>query len=241
MKDEQSGAYLVSRNYRARRTTHYRNRRRPRRAAGVLIAVLLLLTAGICLLVVFLPRLSAVGAGGAVGFKGKTYYMLATAEVTDRTEALIAAQTAAERGGAGYIYNNGSYHIVAAAYEREADAKTLVSVNANSHYFALALPAAECGAGDRRALEYLTGEWFTTVDTAATELDRGNISDAAAERAVFDACMELSDRTYGADTKKLQRALASATEYSSPQSRSVLSYIRYVQTNVIVSAHNALK
>ena len=88
MKEYDSGAYLVSRRY--RNPEKYKSRR-PRKAAGVLIAVLLLLTAGICLLVVFLPSLSTP-SGGAPSFKGKTYYMLATAEVTDRAQAVVAAR-----------------------------------------------------------------------------------------------------------------------------------------------------
>lgn len=237
MKEYDSGAYLVSRRYRNRKPEKYKSRR-PRKAAGVLIAVLLLLTAGICLLVVFLPSLSTP-SGGAPSFKGKTYYMLATAEVTDRAQAVVAAQYAAERGGAGYIYNNGSYHIIAAVYERETDAKTLASVNADSHYFALAVPPSTCGAGDKRALEYLTGEWFNTVTVAATELDRGNITESAAEHALSAALRRLRDHADGAETARLKRALTAVCEYAMPQSVTVLSYLRYVQVYAVIAAQIA--
>ena len=237
MKEYESGAYLVSRRYRNRKPERYKSRR-PRKAAGVLIAVLLLLTAGICVRVVFLPKLS-VPTSGAPSFKGKTYYLLATAKATDRAQASVAAQYAAERGGAGYIYNDGNYHIIAAVYEREADAKTLASMNADSHYFALTIPPSACGAGDKRALEYLTGEWFQTVSAAATELDRGNITESAAEHALSVACRRLYDCADGAESARFKRAVTAVCEYVMPQSVTVLSYIRYVQTYAVVAAHVA--
>lgn len=240
MKDDISGAYLISRHNRPRREKQYKNRG-PRRAAGFLIAVLLLLTAGICLLVVFLPNLTkSTGSSSAVNFGGKTYYFLATAESTDRTYALTAAQAAAERGGAGYIFNNGNYHIVAAVYEREADVKTLVSVNDNSHYLSLSIPAGVFQKGDKRVLDYLIGEWFQTVYTAATELDRGNITDSAAEHAVNGACKKLAELASGAETDALKNAVKSSCSFQIQGLRTVLSYVRYINASVIISVCEAL-
>ncbi|MCH5165571.1 MAG: hypothetical protein J1G01_04135 [Clostridiales bacterium] len=238
MKDEDfANAYLVSRRYRSRSETRYR-KRKPRRAAGVLIAVLLLLTAGICLLVVFLPKMTA-SVGAAPVFKGKTFYMLATAKVSSRTEALIAAQSAAERGGGGYIYNDGEYRIIAAAYDRESDAKTLVSVNADSHYFALTVPSSS-KSGDKRVLEYIVGDWFLTVTTAAAELDRGNITESAAEHAVAVACRKLCALADNAESAYLKHAVTGVCDIGIQTNRTVLSYIRYVQVAVLVAAHTAL-
>lgn len=234
MKDYQSGAYFINRNG-ARRGSR---RRRPRRAAGVLIAVLLLLTAGICFLVFFLPRLTAT-VTSSPKFEGKTFYMLATAQTDDRDQAILLASDASTRGGAGYVYNDGSYRIVAAVYEREADAKTLVSVNADSHYFALSVPAADVSENDIALLEYITGEWFTVVYTAATELDRGNTTDAAAEYAVANACAQLRRKAANA-SDFLADGVRQAAQFSVPQNSAVLAYIRYVQVSVIIAAHNAL-
>lgn len=72
MTEYSSGAYIVSRK--GRRGGRGRDpRRRPNRAAGILVIVLLLLTAGICLLVVFLPEFKISGVGGSADFSGKTF------------------------------------------------------------------------------------------------------------------------------------------------------------------------
>lgn len=239
MKEYESGAYFVSRNS-YKRTARSPRPRRGRGAAGVLIAVLLLLTAAICALVFLLPRMTDRAADGAPTFKGKTFYFLATAQYSENEQALLGAQYAVERGGAGYVYNDGSYRIVAAVYDRETDAKTLVSVNADSHYFELSVPQLVCGSGEKTALEYLTGEWFATVFNVATELDRGNISDAAAEYAALTACRKLESLSDGVESGMLKRALMRSVEFARPQSRSVLSYIRYIHVRAIIEAVAAL-
>ena len=186
----------------------------------------------------FLPRLTST-VTSSPKYDGKTFYMLATAATDDRDEALLLATDAKSRGGAGFIYNDGSYRIIAAAYERESDAKTLVSVNANSYYFPLSVPTADLSDNDISLLDYLTGEWFATAHTAANERDRGNITDAAAEYAVAKACAELSRRASDGSSL-LAQEIARAAEFSVPQNYTVLGYIRYIQISVIVAAHNAL-
>lgn len=229
MREDSSGVYIVSRRA-AKRS--YGGRRRG--AVGVLVTVLLLLTAGICALVVILPRLDGAGGGeaSAPAFSGKSYYMLATCETDGYAEAAVAAQDASARGGAGYIYNNGKYHVVAAVYSREADAKTLASVNPDSHYFEVWLSPTALTDAETAALEYLVGDWFDAVYTAATELDRGNATDAAADYAVMRACAELS-RYAEPCGERLRRTLQAASEYDTVRSRSTLSYIRYITVRAI--------
>ena len=178
MSEYDSGAYFVRRG--GRRNRNRNGSGRSRRAAGVLITVLLILTAAICALVALLPRLSTVGAP-APDFDGKTFYMLAIGRATDREQAQTMAQYAVERGGAGYIYNDGEYKIVAAVYDKESDAKTLTSVNENSYYFELTVPKCNIADADARALRYLTGEWYDAVQTAASELQRGRSEEHTSE------------------------------------------------------------
>ncbi|MBD5132066.1 MAG: hypothetical protein HDT28_05710 [Clostridiales bacterium] len=238
MRDEEySAAYFVPRKTSTRKS---KRRRRSHRAAGLLITVLLLLTAAICLLVFFLPRLpKAVTSSSSHAFGGKTYFALAVGNTTTRQEALTFAEYAQERGGAGYIYNDGEYKIIAALYEREVDAKTLVSVNQNSFYFSLSVPSCDCEDGDKAALEYLTGEWFSTVNAAATELDRGNITEAAAELALDTANGKLKTLAHNAQNSRLKSALLAITERALDGFR-VLSGIRYIQVFAIVTAGEAL-
>ena len=238
MRYSENDAYIIQRG--GGRRTSGRRRGGARRAAGILISVLLLLTAAICLLVVFLPRAGggkSVGASATIG--GKTYYFLCTAETEDRTQSLLHAKNAMDRGGAGYIYNDGKYRIIAAVYARESDVKTLVTVNADSFYFSLNIRGGDYASGDKAVIEYLTGEWFSVVSAASTELDRGNITESAAEYAVASACDKLRGLAENAKSYRLKSALASCT-YDPPQSQTVLSYIRYVNVQYVVSVISAL-
>ena len=229
MSEYDSGAYFVRRG--GRRNRNRNGSGRSRRAAGVLITVLLILTAAICALVALLPRLSTVGAP-APDFDGKTFYMLAIGRATDREQAQTMAQYAVERGGAGYIYNDGEYKIVAAVYDKESDAKTLTSVNENSYYFELTVPKCNIADADARALRYLTGEWYDAVQTAVTE--------SQAERSVASACLKLKAASDGVSSVLLAAALDEASEYSCPKTYTVLSYVRYVHVRAIVLAVLAL-
>ena len=209
------------------------------RPVGAIIAVLLLLTAAICLLVVFLPKLrgsAAQSASAAVG--GKTYYFLCTAETEERLQGLLSSQNAMERGGAGYLYNDGKYKVVAAVYAKESDVKTLMTVNPDSFYFSRVIPGGNYSDGDRAVVNYLTGEWFDTLLLAASELDRGNITEAAAEYAAFGACEKLKSLAFKA-SEKLKSAVLSC-DYSPPQTQSVLSYIRYVHVQYVITVLGAL-
>lgn len=237
MRYSQNDAYIIERGGRKKSRNKRRGGAGP---AGILIAVLLILTAAICLLVVFLPRVGNKNtAANATATPGKTYYFLCTSEAEDRMSAISSSQYAIERGGAGYIYNDGKYKIIAAVYAKETDVKTLVSVNVNSFYFSLNLPGGEYNSGDKAVIDYLTGEWFDTLLTAATELDRGNITEAAAEYAVKAACDNLRDLALKANSEKLKHAITACT-YSPPQTQTVLSYIRYIHVQFVVGAYSAL-
>ncbi|MCH5155375.1 MAG: hypothetical protein J1F69_02105 [Clostridiales bacterium] len=227
-------AYIIQRGGRKA----VRRRGGARKAAGILIAVLLLLTAAICLLVVFLPR-AGVGSVSASETLGKTYYFLCTSEAEERTQALLYAQDTKERGGGGYLYNDGKYKIIAAVYNSESDVKTLVTVNPNSFYFSLSIPSGNYSGGDKAVLKYLSGEWFNTLSTASTELDRGNITEAAAEYAATRACKKLRDLALSASSEKLKSAVISC-EYSPLSTQTVLSYIRYIHVQFVISVLSAL-
>lgn len=238
MRYSENDAYIIQRG--GRRSSS-RRRGGPRKSAGILISVLLLLTAAICLLVVFLPRMGSgnKSVNASTTVDGKTYYFLCTAETEDKTQCLLSAQNAMGRGGAGYVYNDGKYRIIAAVYNKESDVKTLVTVNADSFYFSLTLRGGDYASGDKAVIEYLTGEWFSVVSAASTELDRGNITESAAEYAVSSACDKLRGLAENAKSDRLKSAVLSCT-YDPPQSQTVLSYIRYVNVQYMVSVISAL-
>lgn len=236
MREYESGAYIVSRRG-AKRVS-----RRGGRTRGVaaVFAVLLLITSGIVLAVIFFPRGNRdTPASSKPSFGGKSFYFLAVGKATESDAAGIMAKDASERGGAGYVLNDGSYNIIAAAYEREADAKALSELNENAHYLSVSIPKTECDDGDRAALEALCGVWFPKVYAAATEFDRGNVTEAAADYAAKKAFDELRYAASGADGA-LKDVLLSSCDYSSSDKggRSTLSYIRYMTVRTIVNVYS---
>lgn len=232
MDDDARGAYLYYRNGTAggRRS---KKRRSHRRAAGVLVTVLLLLSGAICLLVFFLPRLS-VGVDARPSGVSAVFYFLSTAEETEKQRAAEQAQSCSSRGGAGYVYNDGVYRIIAGVYASETDAKALASVNDGATYFKVEVAQDRYAQGAMQALEYFAGEWFSAVDTAVRELDRGNITEAAAEHSVEKAFDKLCALLYAADDGNAKTAAAriSALATESP-TLSVLSRIRYIQVATV--------
>lgn len=226
----------MSRSGAKRRRTSSRG---SKKAIGAIITLLLLVSVGICLFVVFFPMGSRAASSAVSSGDGKTIYLLATAEEDDRETALLQALSASERGGAGFLYNDGKYHTVAAAYERESDVKTLVTVNADSHYFSITFGGGEHKKGDQKLLDYFFGEWFSVMSRAASELERGNITESSAERAAFEACNTLCRYAYAAESESLRRAVTSCG-FSPPPSRSLLSYIRYIHVQIIFAVYYAV-
>ncbi len=228
MAQNRSGAYIVTRGRRGGPRRY--------RGAAILILCLIVLSAGIVLLVMFMPRLTAERAS-STSFGGKTFYFLATAETEKRQVALEYAQDAANRGGAGAIYNDGKYKIIAAAYATEAEANSLVALNEGAFCVSVSIDGAE-KANDAKALECLCSDWFPKVYAASADLDRGAATEAAAERAVRDAFLELRACAVNADSELLREAIVSSCDYDIGESgaRSVLSYIRYVTVRTIIAA-----
>ena len=229
MDGNYNGVQIVSRSRKSRTS--------PRRGgAGILIFVLLLLTAGICALVVLLPRFN--GKTVQTGFAGRSFYMLCTGEADELETALLLGKDTSDRGGAGYVFNDGKYKIVASAYAREADAKLLTGVNSDSTYFEISFPKSGA-VGDGAALAFFADEWFEKVSSAASDLERGTVTEAAAEFAVTSVSLKLVSLADKCESGALMRALRSATDAVSG-SRTVLSRIRYVQVRTLSVVYFAM-
>ena len=213
------------------------------KGAAILVIVLLALTAGIILLAVFLPKRTDDGntAGAPVSNGEKKFFYLVTGESGELTTALLMVQECSARGGAGYLFNDGTYRSVAAVYDRESDAKDLAAVNDGASYFSLAFSLSSLKEKDKSALSYAVGEFFITLTDAAKELDRGTITDSAADCAAALACRKLKTLSLSVQNAALSRAFDIASEYDAVgDSRSLLSYIRFVHVRAMVEIYYAL-
>ncbi len=234
-----SGAYIISRQ----RKGGGRGRPPKRRGHGVaaLIVLLMLLTAGIVFLAVILPRLPSGSekTSSEKAFGGRTFYLLAVGEAEDYTEASIMANNAESRGGGGFIYNDGKYRIIAAAYAHEAEAKALAEVNEGAYYIVLNIPETS-NAADARVVNYICGEFFTQLSDAANALDRGTLTDAAADYIAYNATAHLNAILDGV-SPTLEFALEDCLDYAAGGGgRTQLSYIRRATIKALVGAYNGL-
>ncbi len=230
MAEYSTGAYFIAR----------KKAKGGRRTVGIIITVLLILTAAICVLAFVLPR-DDVGASAQAAFGGKTFYLLATSRTDVRADALSAAQNTSARGGAGYVYNNGKYNVIAAAYKSKSDAQALVDVNDGSFLVELSVPSSNISGGDLKAARYIVGEWFDAMYAAASDLERALITEAQADRAAQVACAKLFSLAGGVKNPALCRAIEKSADYSVPSAVALKSYIRYIAIRAVVALSDVLK
>ena len=229
-----SGAYIIQRQRKGGGRKPPNGRRH---GAAALIVLLLLLTAGIIFLVIILPRLPS---GSSVTSAEYTFYLLAVDSTDDYLDAAIKVKDATSRGGGGYVYNDGKYNIIAAAYTREAEAKAIAEINEGSYYITLDIPKTT-NASDANIVKYICGEFFSELTDVATSVDRGTLTDAAADLIVYDKMMKLSVMIDSGASAELAFALDGCRSYEAGGgSRSQLSYIRYVTVQALVGAYNGL-
>lgn len=215
MDSENSSAYIIN-----RRGKSVRERRGGGKKAGALIAALIILSAVICLLVVFIPRAHAVSKSSEKS-GGTKIFALCMGEFDGRPEAELCAKDTGERGGAGYVYNDGKYRVIAALYLSEQDAAAVAKVNEGASYFAIEFPLIDCDGEQSKALDYFFGEWFSALSNSAAQLEKGEITQANAEFAARSACKKLRNLCVG--------ALDGVCEMGEAGEKSVLSFIRYTQ------------
>ena len=230
MAEYNSGAYFIKRKNSGRG-----------HGGAILVLVLLVLTAAIVLLAIFLPRKKEGGGQVSLPISETKLYYLVTGETNEYTTALLMVQECASRGGAGYLFNDGTYHAVAAVYGKESDVRDLAAVNDGARYFSLGFSGAALGKFDSSALSYALGEFNDTLFTAATELDRKSMSDAAADNAVAAACRKLKALSMSVENAPLARAFDIASEYDpNADNRTLLTYIRFVHVRATIEIYYAL-
>ena len=200
----------------------------------MLIVLLLLLTAGIVFLAVILPRLPTKEKQvGASAFSGRTFYLLSVGRSDEYLIAATYAQDAVSRGGGGYIYNDGRYHAIAAAYARESEAKALADINDGAYYLTIDIPQTD-NETDAAVVKYVCGDFFTELSDAAVALDRGTITEAAADYIVFEAVMRLNNLTDGNMSLDVDYERGGG-------GRNQLSYIRYIIVKALVGVYDGLR
>lgn len=161
-----------------------------RRSGRILGAVVLLAVAAV--IGVFVWRHFA---GSGITVKGRTFYAVYTSETSVESEAQSAAAVMKAAGGSGYIYNDGTYKIVAAVYPDASSADTvaerLTGEGMQAARLELEVPRMRLDFPDEtvrarlgEAVYYTYGELYDLLYDMSVELDEQRLSESAAVRLI---------------------------------------------------------
>ena len=132
-------------------------------------------------------------AGGGVTVKGRTFYAVYTSETAVESEAQSAAAAIKAAGGSGYVYNDGTYKIIAAVYpdaaSADAVAERLSAEGTKAARLELEVPRLRLDVADEAArtrlaaaVYYTYGELYDSLYEISLGLDEHRLSESAAVR-----------------------------------------------------------
>lgn len=182
----------------------------------------------------------AFGAGGSktvVRVKRKEWYFVSVLTAADSGQANVKALDIRSRGGAGYIYNDGDFSVIASVYPTEREAKavavkqpdpaTIIKIAFSETEF----PPGEYDAAVKAALA-LPADVVAMLTGAAYDFEKGNLSESEVsfrldsvgkEAAKLATALESSETTASAYAKKILDVVSAVIGSSDDDKESVLS------------------
>jgi len=140
----------------------------------------------------FLSKTEVV-AGKTYRVKAETRYFLVTGTYDSIADANLAAAIVKERGGAGYIFNDGKFRIVAAVYKDKKTAET-VAVKQKSETEIYPITIKETTLGSDKAIAKslaaalnVYDEIFRDLTAVTEEYEKGNSTEGALALAATNA------------------------------------------------------
>jgi len=107
------------------------------RASIILVLLIIFGLTGALLLFDYLSNGLAMGlfkkTSGNITFKAVEYYAVETGAFTSLNQANARAAETAAAGGAGYIYNDGTFHVIHSAHAKKADAEKIITNELSSN------------------------------------------------------------------------------------------------------------
>ena len=108
-----------------------------RRRGGLFIVLIILGLAGALLLFDYLSNGMASGLfkknSGDITLKAVDYYAVETGAFTSLNQANARAAETVAAGGAGFIYNDGTFHVIHSAHAKKTDAEAVISKELSSN------------------------------------------------------------------------------------------------------------
>ena len=164
------------------------------RAGGLLAAC-----AALCVTALFAAVFFASGASDTFRIKAQTWYYVSFYSPTEIVEAELSAQNVKETGGAGYIINDGVFHIAASVYDSQRDAQTVADKQTKpAAVYKLVMPEIkletikdkDTSERVKRGFDAYSGA-FNDITDVLTQFDRGVTTESALMHAVSTVRSEI--------------------------------------------------
>ena len=138
-------------------------------------------------------------AGRIYRVKAETRYFLVTGSYDVTGDARLAAAAVKEKGGAGYVINDGKFRVVAAVYRDKKTAEAVAAKQKNDNeIYPVTIKETSLGENAEIAKRLsaaldICDSVFTDVTSVTEEYERGNLTDGALTLAVKNAAERLTE------------------------------------------------
>ena len=155
-----------------------KNANPPRKKAFCFLVILLSLIALFC--AVFYP----FNSSAKTHLKSKTWHYVTVRFSTEHLESELASENVKEKGGGGFILNDGTFVITATVFENESDAKSVASKIENGKVYSLTVPQISVSEQKdtkeiRNALSVYQ-KVYRELTAVVTDYDEGKSTDSVA-------------------------------------------------------------
>lgn len=191
-------------------------RRKSNTVKAIKINGFAIFTVFLCVAVMLVAVIFNNKSGDILKIPADNWYYVSFYTRTTETDAAISAHSVKETGGAGYLINDGSFHVVASVYKSESDAKAVVSKQTlDASVYKLTVPGLkipaykdkETGKTVKKAFSYY-GTVFKDIDDALVGFEKGQSTESALLHVLGNAKKGLNEMRFA-----LEQILAESNTY----------------------------
>ncbi|MBQ8882115.1 MAG: hypothetical protein IJY70_01830, partial [Clostridia bacterium] len=201
------------------------------------IAIVVFLCVTVLLLSAFLSPISPLNAR----IFNRTWYFVKVFSTQDYEKCLLESENVKQRGGGGFVINDGTFLVTATVFDTEEKAKTVANKIEGATVYSLQIKG---GVVDKNA-ELIASinahnEFYKTLINTATDYDNGSCSDALALfilQQLKEKCenyfANLDKEKYNAVANYLTNVLGSIDFALNDENHTISSRLRYCACEII--------
>lgn len=199
--------------------------------AGGLLATF----AAICVIALFAAVFFTSDSSDTFRIKARTWYYVSFYSPTEIVEAELSAQNIKETGGAGYIINDGVFHVAASVYDSQRDAQTVADKQSKpAAVYKLVMPEIkletikdkDTSERVKRGFDAYSGV-FDDITDVLIQFDRGAATESALMHAVSNVRSEIIAE------REVQQSIYNET--SSPAVNALCDYLESAAASLDVA------